>query len=362
VAADPKAALAALTTGFAGRSVAVAIPDGTRSIDVPAALAALASWLPSPTQVTVVVGLGLHRPMTDRELAPIRAACPWRVLNHDPDNTVDLGIVSGFPCHVHPAFVGVDLVATVGQIELHQYAGLSGGHKGVAVGCGGRATLAALHTRAMVCDPKVVVGRLRNNPFRTQIDRLGRRIGCRLALQSIPSGQWLAGHPDSILERAAGLLNPWEIVPEPVQSCLLRVPRTKAANFYQASRAATYLALSPNPPLVPGARLVLDAECPEGVGYGSGELAFGTLLEHTPAPWTRLLTGPVPSGAGLQRAFMLARLRQRYELVVAGCSTAKQLQGLGIDATEMPADRVAGPNALLVEAPFSRLPQLRVCD
>jgi hypothetical protein len=72
-------------------------------------------------------------------------------------------------------------------------------------------------------------------------------------------------------------------VPEPVAACILRVPRAKAANFYQASRAATYLALSPSPPLLDGARIVLDAACPDGAGDGSGERAFAHLMAMTAA-------------------------------------------------------------------------------
>jgi len=358
VAPDPAGALARLDRPLSGDSAAIAVPDGTRDVDVPAALGALVPLLAGFSRVTVVVGLGLHRPLREPELAPLRGACPWPVVNHDPDATVALGRVAQVPCEVHPAFVGVDQVITVGRVELHQYAGLSGGHKGVAVGCGGRATLAALHRRALVCDPRVVVGRLVDNPFRAAVDALGRRIGCSLALQALPDGRWLAGHPDAVLDRAAAALQPWWRVPAPVATCLLRVPAAKAANLYQASRAATYLALSPRPPLLPGARLVLDAPCPEGVGRGSGELAFAALLARTAPPWTGLLTDPVPSGAGLQRAFMLARLAQHYALLVAGCERPQELRALGLQATSSSAEEVAGPHALEVLAPFSRLPQL----
>ncbi len=348
-----------MTDRAQGRTAAIAVPDSTRAVDVPAALAALRRWLPRFEKVTVVVGLGLHRPLTDLELEPLRKASPWTVVNHDPDDTVQLGVVDGVPCTVHPAFCDVDLVATVGRVELHQYAGLSGGHKGVSVGCGGRSTLAALHGRKRVCDPRVIVGRLDDNPFRALVDELGRRVGCQLALQTLPDGRWLAGHPDHILKQAVSALDPWQPVEHPVDTCVLRVPDAKAVNLYQASRAATYLALSPHPPLVEGARLILDARCPEGMGQGSGEKAFAALLATTPPPWDRLLTEPVPEGAGLQRAFMLARLARRYRLVIAGCETAAELRSLGLDATTEPADTIAGKDALEVPAPFSRLPQLR---
>lgn len=320
-------------------------------MDVGAALRALSAHV---EDATVVVGLGLHRILTPEERAPLEAATDWRILDHDPDACADLGEVRGIPCLVHPAFASAEVILSVGRVELHQYAGFSGGHKGVAVGCGGRSTLAALHAREMVCDPEVQVGRLLGNPFRDAVDALGERIGVDFALQYSSAGHWVGGPPTEALRVAADAEDPWELVPELHDEVVLRCPARKATNFYQASRALTYLALSPSPPLRPGALLVLEAACPEGMGLGSGERAFADLMRRTD-DIEELLTGPVPSGAGLQRAYMLARLKQRgYRLLVAGCETADELVACGIEAIPGSPNR---PGALLVEEPFRRLPQ-----
>ena len=261
--------------------VAITVSDSTRTLDTAAALEALAQVVEGPA--TVVVGLGLHRPLRPEERAPLEAACPWPVVDHDPDACVSLGRIEDTPCEVHPAFVEADTLITVGCVELHQYAGFSGGHKGVVVGCGGRATLNHLHSKAFVCHPDVQVGRLSGNPFRDRVDAIGEWVGVDLALQWIPGHGWLAGPPTTTLKRAADSLDPWIPTANPVATALLKVPASKAVNFYQASRAATYLALSPFPPLLSGARLVLEAACPEGLGLGSGELAFAELLaKRTP--------------------------------------------------------------------------------
>jgi len=81
-------------------------------------------------------------------------------------------------------------------------------------------------------------------------------------------------------------------------------------------------------------------------------------MASTAPPWGSLLTGPVPSGAGLQRAFMIARVAADYEIVVAGCETACALERIGIEATDAPAEAVAGAGALEIARPFARLPQL----
>ena len=135
-------------------------------------------------------------------------------------------------------------------------------------------------------------------------------------------------------------------------------PSAKAVNFYQASRAATYLGLSPAPPLHPGAQIILDAACPEGLGNGSGEQAFAEALSSVPPPWGQLLGGHAPDKGGVQRALMLARMADRYPIIVAGCDNPAPLISVGVNATSRPAREIAGPDTLVVESPFLRLPQL----
>ncbi len=294
--------------------------------------------------------------MTAAELAPLSA---WAPVQSDPDDVVDIGAVEvalaggtrAIPGTLTRVVAEAERVVSVGICELHQYAGTSGGHKGVAVGCGGRATISALHHRDVVTDPGVRLGVVAGNPFRAAIDRLGERAGVRLALGYLPTRDaWLAGDPAALVRASARLLDPWQIVDGAWSRVVLRVPPAKAASLYQASRAATYLALSPRPPLLPGAELILDAACPEGLGSEAG---FVAALRSCPPPWTALLTGSPPTGAGAQRAVMLALLAQRYHLRVTGCMRPDDLRAVGIDATADPPP----PGLPEVARPFSRLPQ-----
>lgn len=345
-ARDPDEALGEFTSEDV---VCVAIPDATRPLDVRPALAALARRLPN---MKVVIGLGLHRPMTDRELAPL---APWSPVEHDADDAVPTGEVDGIPGSVGRPVAEADWSLSVGIAELHQYAGVSGGHKGVAVGCGGRETIAALHHRDRVTAPGVRLGQVEANPFRATVDALGEAARCRMSLVWVPrTGEWLAGEPTEVVREAARRLDPWQAVPRRYATVVLRVPRAKAVSFYQASRAATYLALSPAPPVEDGGTLVLDAACPEGLGAEAG---FVAALEGCRPPWTELLTGPPPTGAGAQRAVMLALLAQRYRLRVVGCATPAALQRVGIPATDEPW-RPEG-DWIEVREPFVRLPQVR---
>ncbi len=299
----------------------------------------------------VVVGLGLHRPMSPAELAPLAAFHP---LQHDADDTVPTAVIDGIPGAISRHLEGVDWSLSLGVGELHQYAGVSGGHKGVAVGLGGRATLGALHGRARVLQPGVRIGAIEGNPFRAAVDGLGAAARCRLALVFVPGPNvWLFGEPAAVTRATVARISPWAPTPRLYEGAVLRVPPAKASSFYQASRAAPDLALSPSPPVRDGGTLVLDAACPEGLGAEAG---FRAALERSAPPWTELLTGPEPKGAGAQRGVILALLAQRYRLVVTGCEAPEALLAVGIPATrERPP---SGPDWLEVSAPFTRIPQL----
>jgi len=329
-------------------NVAVAIPDITRPLDCRPALQALQAHLRGTMRV--VIGLGLHRPMRPDEL---QSLAPWNPVQHNPDDTTPTTVIDGIPGHVGRPIANADWSISIGIAELHQYAGISGGHKGVAVGCGGRDTIAALHHRDQVTAPGVSVGQLKNNPFRAAIDSLGEAARCRLALVYVPAAdQWLSGNPRQVIVEARKLIAPWVPIATNHQTALLHVPDSKAMSLYQASRAATYLALSPAPPIQDGGVLVLQAACPEGLGTEAGFIK--ALSEHRP-PWTALLTGRPPTGPGAQRAVMLAMLTRRFRLRITGCQSAETLRKIGIDATEAPAN--PRPDWLMVPSPFQKIPQ-----
>ena len=301
----------------------------------------------------VVVGLGLHRRMMQSELREIQKFSP---IQHDPDDCVDTGEVNGIPGSVFRPVARAPYAISVGVVELHQYAGLSGGHKAVAVGCGGRRTIAALHHRDMITAEGVRIGQLEANPFRMAVDGLGVAGGCRLALVYVPAiERWMFGDPSAVLSEALKRMEPWTPVHQRAPGAVLNVPDSKATSFYQASRAATYLALSPNPPVTKGGTLILRAACTEGLGSEQG---FVDILRTGRPPWNELLSGPPPSGAGAQRAIMLAQLAKNYRLVVEGCVCPGELNAVGIEATE--SVREVPSTWLHVPHPFQRLPQYSI--
>lgn len=345
--------------------ICIAIPDSTRSINLQVAFEALSEWLPKGTEATVLVGLGLHRPSTKTELADLQQLSPWPVRDHDPLNCVPFATPSAYPCALPKTVLNADALIAIGVVELHQYAGFSGGHKAFVVGCGGIESIGALHHRDLISHPGVQVGQLNNNPFRKHIDLVGERLPPCIALQWLPDLGWISGEPTATLQAAAQLIQAFSKVEKRYKTAIIDVPATKAVNFYQASRAATYLALSPNPPLLPGAKIILRAACPEGIGKGLGEQNCAAALKScepqwgapSKNPWEALLSGPFHWGGGAQRAIMLARLAQKYTLLVSDCVQADELRSLGIEASHEAAENLVSGDALTIPNPFKQLPQ-----
>jgi hypothetical protein len=288
--------------------------------------------------------------MTKTEMAHLNRFSP---IQHDPDSCVPTATVQGIPGRVFRPIAEADWSISVGIAELHQYAGLSGGHKGVSVGCGGRETISALHHRSRVLSSGVRVGAITGNPFRQAVDELGKAARCRLALVFVPAvRRWLFGDPIEVIKKAHSMISPWETIDEMVDGAILRVPPAKGISLYQASRAATYLALSPSPPVRIGGTLAIEAPLPEGLGHEAG---FVAALSLSGPPWNGLLEGAPPTGAGAQRAVMLALLARNYRLEVYGCLNPRPLLAVGIQAFSgsPPTDR----GWIDVREPFTLLPQ-----
>ena len=330
-------------------SIAVVIPDLTRPFPFQSAMSILSKHCLNVQHVTV--GLGLHRMLTETELKQLHCPSEIPLLQHDPDDCEVIEMVDGKMIGFSRHVMACESTLVFGVVEVHQYAGVSGGYKGIVVGCGSRDLIHRLHARESVCHPAVQVGRIEGNPFRQEIERLGRMSNARWACVYVPSlREWWFGSPAQIVEEAQGALQPWYPVNRLYGTVVLDVPDVKGQSFYQASRSATYLALSESPPIEEGGLLVLYARMLEGLGSEQG---FVKALEQYRYPWTETLDRDL-SGAGAQRIWMLARLAQRFELAVVGVQDASLFASIGIRVLdEIPA----GASVLRVTHPFDALPQ-----
>ncbi|MGD1996432.1 MAG: nickel-dependent lactate racemase [Anaerolineae bacterium] len=320
-----------------GDRVCIVFTDVTRAspdhLLVPALLEELEAAGIDDEAITLLCGIGMHRPSTREEkVAKLgeAVATRYRVIDNEPqspDRLVDLGTTpGGVPVTVHRAAVEADLLIATGLVEPHQYAGYSGGRKTVAVGAAGEGLIAHTHGPAFLDHPGTRLGRIEGNPFHEAISEAARRAGLRFILNVVLDGEKRmlsvkAGEPaEAHRELVAFARSIYEVpVPHRYDVVIGGAGFPKDANLYQASRAASYLFFAPTPVLRPDGFLIVPARCQEGAGEGVGEQRFFAAMRDAPDVQAILCDarehGYPP---GQQRAFVMAKVLEGVRVVIVG--------------------------------------------
>jgi lactate racemase len=320
-----------------GDKACIVFTDVTRSspdyLLVPPLLAELSSAGVRDEDITLLCGIGLHRPSTREEkVAKLGLAVVerYRVQDSEPLNPealVDLGTTeSGIPLSVNRAAYEADLLIATGIVEPHQYAGYSGGRKTLAVGAAGEAMIAYTHGPAMLDHPGTRLARVEGNPFHEAITEAARRAGLRFILNVVQDDEKRvvyvrAGEPEATFQELVAFAKTIYEVPVPRQYdvAVAGVGFPKDANLYQASRAASYLFFAPVPVVKPGGFFIIPAPCGEGAGEGVGEQRFLKAMQDAP-DIEFILEDARRNGypPGQQRAFVMAKVMEQNQVIVVG--------------------------------------------
>ncbi|MEW5868137.1 MAG: nickel-dependent lactate racemase [Chloroflexota bacterium] len=320
-----------------GDRACIVFTDITRSspdqLLVPALLAELERAGVKDEDITLLCGIGMHRPSTrDEKIVKLGAdvLARYRVIDNEPQNPaalVDLGVSpGGVPILLHRAVVESDLLIATGIVEPHQYAGYSGGRKTVAVGAAGEALIAHTHGPAFVDHPGTRLGRIQGNPFHEAVTEAARRAGLRFILNVVQDDdkrilRVAAGDPDlAFQDLVAFAKSVYEVpIPRHYDIVIGGVGFPKDANLYQASRAPSYLFFAPTPVVRPGGFLIIPARCEEGAGAGVGEQRF--LAAMRAAPDVQFILEDARRNGyppGQQRAFVMAKVLEQSHVVIVG--------------------------------------------
>jgi nickel-dependent lactate racemase len=343
--------------------VAIVVTDVTRATPDDVLVDVLVSELVDAgidrEQVTIVVGLGLHRPMTDEELRDGLGEYADLAANHDAEAVRDVGTVEGpdgdqVPVQLNPTVADADHLVSTGMVEPHQYAGFSGGAKTAAIGAGGESLIGYTHGPAMLAREGVRLGRVAGNPFRETLDRAGDRIGLDFCLNVTHGpggflGASAGDHRAVVRDLADAVRDALSVeVAGSYDAVVAGVGAPKDANLYQATRAATYVALGDCNPLSKGGRIVLPARLPEGAGEGTGEQRFYDWLSG--AETADALYEEMEQGyeAGAQRAFVVARVLRNYDVYVTNSQAPEVVEDCLMYARDSVADAIEPGSDVLV--------------
>ncbi|NEU56252.1 lactate racemase domain-containing protein [Halorussus sp. MSC15.2] len=318
-------------------------------------------------RIAVVVGLGLHRPMTDDELRTALGEYADLAENHDAEAAEVVAEVEGpdgerVPVELNPTVADADAVVSTGMVEPHQYAGFSGGAKTPVIGAGGESLIRYTHGPAMLAESGVRLGRTEGNPFRETLNRAGDRIGLDFCLNVThgPAGILgaSAGDHRAVVRDLAELCRRNISVPlsERYDAVVAGVGAPKDANLYQTTRAATYIALGDFDPLRSEARrasnasgrIVVPARLQEGAGEGTGERRFYDRLsgaESAEQLYEEMRRGYEP---GAQRAFVVARVLREYDVFVTNSESPAVVEDCLMHARESVEDAIEPGSDVLV--------------
>jgi len=260
-----------------GGRVAIVTSDLTRPCPsarmLPPLLAELEGAGVRDTEITIILALGLHRPMTEKERAVAlgrEVAERYRVIHHDPEDTLHLGVTQrGTTVELFRPLVEADVRIALGNVEFHYFAGYSGGAKAVFPGCASAKAVTANH--AMMVLSEACAGRLEGNPLREDLEEAADLLGVDFILNVVvdaghritaaTAGDVTLAHRVLCERVAARGKIPVDAPADIVLASAGGYPQD--VNVYQAHKALENASLF----IRDGGVLILAAECVEGFGH-----------------------------------------------------------------------------------------------
>ena len=183
--------------------------------------------------ITLLNGLGTHRPQTDTELRGLLGDAivdSYRCLQHDcqdDGNLVTMGETSlGHPVRINRKYLEADVKILTGFIEPHFFAGFSGGPKAILPSLAGAESVFTNHGRRMIAHPQAVWGITSGNPIWEEMREVALKteptflvnVGLNVAgeITGVFAGDMLAAHEIGcrfVKENAmVGVAEPYDVV------------------------------------------------------------------------------------------------------------------------------------------------------
>ncbi len=263
-------------------SAAVVIPDVTRYsgayIYLPLIVKRLVEAGVREENITLFIALGIHRKMTEDEVAAVTGGLSKRleVVQHDPDGNITfIGKTSrGTPVWINSRLLEKEAVIITGTASFHYFAGFGGGRKMLVPGLAGRETCYRTHFRIFAergRHPHARPGILKENPVHEDMLEAASLVPVAFTLTTCvtPNKRIFAAFGGSLTGSHAAACE--------LYSRHYRVPvkrrypfviasaggYPKDINFIQSHKALDHAYQA----LLPGGVLILVARCQDGLGH-----------------------------------------------------------------------------------------------
>jgi len=224
--------------------------------------------------IELVVALGTHREMSERELkekygAEVVERVSVKNHNHkDPEGLVNLGKTgAGIPITLNRDVFEADFVVGVGNIIPHCYTGWGGGGKIIQPGVCGEEITASTHLMAGKFRPISKLAGDVNHPVRRMVDAVALKAGLNLIVNTVLNrdeevSRLVVGHPVEAFMEGVRAAEETYCPKVPGYADVVVVSTYPAdIDYWQAVKALVYAHVA----VKPGGTVVFITPCPEGV-------------------------------------------------------------------------------------------------
>jgi len=309
------------TIAAPGKTAVVIVTDQTRPTPlkkiIPLLLEELLGAGVSAKDITILFAPGTHRPSTVNEMKACvgdEVFSQIRCQSHDSeqmDGIVSLGTSSlGTPIELNRIAVEADIRICVNMVEPHHSAGWSGGAKNIMPGIASKRSVFQHHS--LSANPGVEIGRIAGNPFKEDIDEIGKFFGVDFSVDVVLTEKF-----ELIRSFAGGLIEANHAAAKYAEKLLLvKIPRPaeivigsvggapRDKTFWQAEGKNL---IRVSPVVREKGIVILVAECAEGFG----DPRFGEILNSgTPADIIENFSKQDYTVLG-NKAFRFAKLMQK---------------------------------------------------
>jgi len=173
------------------KNAVILVSDNTRPapshILVPPIIEELVESGVAYDDIIIVFGLGFHRKLTEEEKRKLVGDSVYskvKCINHDINDCVYIGTTTrGTPVEVYRPVAEADFLIATGNLELHWFAGYSGGYKALLPGVCSKRTIETNHS--MMVMPGAVSGRINGNPVREDIEEASKLAGVDFIVNAV---------------------------------------------------------------------------------------------------------------------------------------------------------------------------------
>ena len=261
-----------------GDNIVIVVDDHTRNAPTEMMLDALREEIGQhkDKNVSLLVACGTHPPPSTGDLRRILSKyyghnhSQFKIMIHDCDayDLVYVGTTAkGTPGRLNRAYVDADIRILTGDITLHYYAGFGGGRKSILPGIASRETIRKNH--ALLIDERARTANIEDNPVHLDMSEAASFAPPDFVLNTVAdaSGDVVAayaGELNAVFTKGAAMAKELFLHKTGLFDVLVVSAGgfPKDRNLYQATKAIQncYQAV------VPGGKLILVAECREGIG------------------------------------------------------------------------------------------------